>query len=44
MAEQGRTRGMLIGVLVAAGFFAPWIAMDYGIVRLAVGLVGWVVP
>ena len=28
-------------VLVALGFFGAWVAVDYGIVRLFVGLVHW---
>ena len=43
MAE-GIMRATVVGCLVAAGFFTAWIAMDYGVVRLFVGLVTWLLP
>jgi hypothetical protein len=43
MAE-GIMRATVVGFLVAAGFFTAWVAMDYGIARLVVGLVTWLMP
>jgi hypothetical protein len=42
LTEQGsRLRAVSAFIIEAAGLFAGWVAMEYGIARLLAGLVTW---